>query len=133
MFSRRKTVVIEHRYQPVTGQFFFGLSDLTSKEYARSIHRCAERQAAIRARIAMLDPRVRTASTSGLSHGFRAETARNWKGAIGAHLTLDKSSPDKCAVAVLGRDLKKTGPTTSNPRATTSRSGARHQVAGALQ
>ena len=115
-FPAGKTVVIEHRYQPVTGQFFFGLSDLRDKDrhYVRDYCLDAPTQAAVRARIAKLDPMGANGQyLQGYQTGFVLKTANNWKGPIGHFkLTLDKLKPQNALTLCWGGDLKKTGPTT---------------------
>ena len=116
IFPAGKTVVIEHRYQPVTGQFFFGVSDLTGKKpnYAKSYCIDAPTQGAIRARIARLDPMGANGQyLQGYQTGFVLKTANNWKGPIGHFkLTLDKLKPENLLSLCWGSDLKKTGSTT---------------------
>ena len=115
-FPAGKTVVIEHRYQPVTGQFFFGLSDLTGKEpnYTKSYCIDAPAQGAIRARIAKLDVNGPNGQyLQAYQTDFVLKTANNWKGPIGHFkLTLDKLKPENLLSLCWGGDLKKTGPTT---------------------
>jgi len=115
-FPADKTVVIEHRYQPVTGQFFFGLSDLRDKDrhYVRDYCLDAPTQAGVRARIAKLDPMGANGQyLQGYQTGFVLKTANNWKGPIGHFkLTLDKLKPQNALTLCWGGDLKKTGPTT---------------------
>jgi hypothetical protein len=116
VFPAGKTVVIEHRYQPVTGQFFFGLGELIDKDthYIRDFCLDAPTQAAIRARVKKLDP---TGTNGQYLQGYQTEfvlrTANNWKGPIGHFkLTLDKLKPDNLLSLCWGAELKKTGPTT---------------------
>jgi hypothetical protein len=115
-FPAGKRVVIEHRYQPVTGLFFFGLSDLRRKEpsYTESYCIDAPTQAAIRARIAKLDPMGENGQyLQGYQTDFVLKTANNWKGPIGHfRLTLDKLKPQNILSLCWGGNLKKTGPTT---------------------
>jgi len=118
--------------QPVTGQFFFGLSDLTSKEYARSYCIDARRRRASARGSRCSNRRVRTASTFRLSHGFRAENRAQLEGPDRRfHLTLDSSSRTMCCRCAGAGDLKKTGPHNFRIHARQLRARARHQVAGA--
>jgi hypothetical protein len=117
-FAAGKTVVIEHRYQPVTGQSFFGELSLATKEQFDDYNRnfCIDdaTKAAIRARIARLD---KNGPNGSYLQSYRTEfvlkTAANWKGPIGRfHLTVDKLAPANVLSMCWGDDLKKTGPTT---------------------
>ena len=116
-FPAGKTVVIEHRYQPVTGQSFFGELSLTTKEQFDDYNRnfCIDdaTKAAIRARIARLDKNgVNGAYLQSYRTEFVLKTAANWKGPIGKfHLTVDKLAPANVLSMCWGDDLKKTGPT----------------------
>jgi hypothetical protein len=115
-FPAGKTVVIAHRYQPVTGQFFFGLNDLTSQEtnFAGTYCIDAPTAAAIRARIAQRDPGGPTGQyLIGYQTEFVLKTAANWKGPIGHfRLTLDKLKPGNLLSLCWDGALKKTGATT---------------------
>ena len=115
-FPAGKTVVIEHRYQPVTGQFFFGDSELTDKDAHDVKDYCinAATQAAIRARVKTLDPMGSNGQyLQAYQTEFVLKTANNWKGPIGHFkLTLDKLKPDNLLSLCWGAELKKTGPTT---------------------
>ena len=116
VFPAGKTVVIEHRYQPVTGQFFFGASDLTDKDrhYVRDYCLDAPTAAAIRARVSKLDPMGANGQyMQGYQTDFVLRTANNWKGPIGHFtLTLDKLRPDNLLSLCWDGALTKTGPTT---------------------
>jgi hypothetical protein len=116
VFPAGKTVVIEHRYQPVTGQFFFGLNDLTGKDrhYTRDYCLDAPAQAAIRARIARLDPMGANGQyLQAYQTDFVLKTANNWKGPIGHfRLTLDKLKPENLLSLCWDGALKKTTPAT---------------------
>lgn len=116
VFPAGKTVVIEHRYQPVTGQFFFGLNDLTDKDrrYTRDYCLDAPTQATIRARIARLDPKSANGQyLQAYQTDFVLRTANNWKGPIGHFgLTLDKLKPDNLLSLCWDGALRKTGPAT---------------------
>jgi hypothetical protein len=71
-FPAGKTVAIAHRYQPVTGQFFFGAGDLALKDpdYTREYCIDAATAAAVRGRTAKLDPQA-----AQYLQGFRTEFA----------------------------------------------------------
>jgi hypothetical protein len=113
VFPAGKTVVIEHRYQPVTGQSFFGLDELkgdAAKEF------CIDKPTAS-AIAAKIDPLDATGENGKYLQAFRTEfvlkTANNWKGPIGKfHLTVDKLKPKNVLTMCWGDDLKKTGTTT---------------------
>jgi len=118
LFPAGKTVVIEHRYQPVTGQSFFGLYDLTDKDQAPRMRAdfCidAPTEAAIRARLAKLDPK---GAIGQYLQAYRTEfvlkTANNWKGPIGRfRLTLDKLEPANLLSLCWDGPLRRTGATT---------------------
>jgi len=115
-FPAGKTVVIEHRYQPVTGQFFFGASDLTDKDrhYVRDYCLDAPTQAAIRERVKVLDPMGTNGQyLQAYQTDFVLRTANNWKGPIGHFtLTLDKLKPGNLLSLCWDGTLKKTGATT---------------------
>jgi len=115
-FPAGKTVVIEHSYQPVTGQFFY------SPEYIK-------RTAKIDGNDYCIDDKTWAAimTKSGAAKGadpnmgylvayqtdYILKTATNWQGPIGRfHLTLDKLKPDNILTLCWDGALKKTGPTT---------------------
>ncbi len=118
IFPAGKTVIIEHRYQPVTGQSFFGDVSLNYKEEGANNQKTfcidAATRAAIEARIARLDRNgPNGAYLQAYTTEFVLKTANNWKGPIGRfHLTLDKLKPDNLLSLCWGGDLKKTGATT---------------------
>jgi hypothetical protein len=113
VFPAGKTIVIEHGYQPVTGQSFFGLEELKgdqAKEF------CIDRPTAS-AIAAKIDPLDATGENGKYLQAFRTEfvlkTANNWKGPIGKfHLTVDKLKPKNVLSMCWGDDLTKTGATT---------------------
>lgn len=115
-FPARKTVVIEHRYQPVTGQFLFGPDDLASRQPDYASDYCIDPKAAaaIRARLGKLDPSGANGQyLQGYQTEFVLSTARNWKGPIGRfRLTLDKLKPDNVLSLCWDGALTKAGPTT---------------------
>ncbi len=117
-FPAGKTVVIEHSYQPVTGQSFFGHETLSGKDEGPANRKafCIDPQtrAAIEARIAKLDKSgVNGAYLEAYQTEFVLKTANNWKGPIGRfRLTLDKLKPENVLSLCWDGDLKKTGATT---------------------
>jgi hypothetical protein len=117
-FPAGKTVTIEHRYQPVTGQSFFGNEELVDRKDGATYRHdyCIDTQtaAAIRAKTARLDKsRVNGTYLTAYRTDFVLKTANNWKGPIGHfHLTLDKLKADSALSLCWNGDLKKTGATT---------------------
>jgi len=118
IFPAGKTVVIEHSYQPVTGQSFFGQESLSDKDEGRANRKAfcidASTRAAIESRIAKLDKSgVNGAYLEAYTTEFVLKTANNWKGPIGRfRLTLDKLKPENLLSLCWDGDLKKTGATT---------------------
>jgi Domain of unknown function (DUF4424) len=113
IFPAGKTVVIEHRYQPVTGQSFFGLEELKG---AQAKDFCIDKPTAS-AIAAKINPLDASGENGKYLQAFRTEfvlkTANNWKGPIGKfHLTVDKLAPANVLTMCWGGDLKKTGATT---------------------
>ena len=117
-FPVGKTVVIEHSYQPVTGQSFFSDIELSSKDsgsyYAKTYCIDEPTKAALRARLAA---RKRASPDNPYLNAYATDfiltTANNWKGPIGHfHLTLDKLKPDNVLSLCWPDGLKKTGSTT---------------------
>ncbi len=117
-FPAGKTVVVEHTYQPVTGQSFFSDMELSSSEsgsyYAKTYCFDEPTKTALRTRFAARrrghpdNPLLNTYTTD-----FILTTANNWKGPIGLfHLTLDKLKPDNVLSLCWADGLKKTGETT---------------------
>ena len=117
-FLAGKTVVIEHSYQPVTGQAFFSDLELSSKEagsyYAKTYCFDEPTRVALKERLAARkhatpdNPLLNAYSTD-----FILTTANNWKGPIGHfHLTLDKLKPTNVLSFCWPGALKKTGATT---------------------
>ncbi len=117
-FPAHKTVVIEHRYQPVTGQFFFvpeslTASDPSDRRNAQAYCIDPATRAAIKAKLAASKlPGNAEAMLNGYETDFVLKTANNWKGPIGHfHLTVDKLKPDNIVSLCWDGALKKTGPT----------------------
>ncbi len=116
-FPAKQTVVIEHSYQPVTGQFFFSTEYQKRTEKVGGIDYCFDEPtwAALKA---MSGATTQTNPDSGgYLNGYQTDyilrTANNWQGPIGRfHLTLDKLKPDNILTLCWDGALKKTGPTT---------------------
>ena len=117
-FPAHATTVIEHSYQPVTGQFFFSfLTEDVQGKSAEATDYCFD--APTRAKIAaMIAVRKKTPGPNGeylnaYTTDYTLKTANNWNGPIGRfHLTLDKIKPDNVLSLCWRGDLNKTGPTT---------------------
>ncbi|MBV9904681.1 MAG: DUF4424 family protein [Alphaproteobacteria bacterium] len=115
-FPAGKTVTVDHTYQPVTGQTFFGTYVFENKEQAPFLAQyCIDpgTKAAILAALAKLKKK---GGDDGLLNQYTTayilKTATNWKGPIGKfHLTVDKLKPTNIISLCWGPDLKKTGPT----------------------
>jgi len=115
-FPARKSVVIEHSYQPVTGQFFFSTDYVKRNEKIDGNDYCFDDPtwAAIRAKSGKSKDNP---DTNGYLLAYQTDyilrTAGNWQGPIGRfHLTLDKLKPDNILTLCWDGELKKTGPTT---------------------
>lgn len=115
-FPSGKAVIVDHLYQPVTGQSFFGASELdkTNPYYAKNF--CIDD--ATRAKIAVkLAARKKLKDAEAdyiqaFETDFVLVTANNWKGPIGRfHLTLDKKKPGNVLSLCWDGALKKTGAT----------------------
>jgi hypothetical protein len=117
-FPAKKTVVIEHSYQPVTGQSFFTTEyhKRTDKNLFGTIDYCIDERtwATLAARTGgngQPADGVRLMNT--YETGYILSTAGNWQGPIGKfHLTLDKLKPDNIISLCWDGELKKTAPTT---------------------
>lgn len=115
-FPARKAVVIEHSYQPVTGQSYFSAADAGKPSYG-GVGYCidAPTRAAIRAEAAerkQADPEGGGYLTA-YQTDYILKTANNWNGPIGRfHLTLDKLKPANVLSLCWDGALQKTGPTT---------------------
>jgi hypothetical protein len=118
-FPAGKTVVLEERYQPVTGQSFFSESELSGGEdaayYQNNFCFDAPSKSSIAAKIAAskkANPQNGGLLTA-LTTDYVLVTGNNWKGPIGHfHLTVDKLKPDNILSMCWDGDLKKTGATT---------------------
>jgi hypothetical protein len=119
-FPAGKTVVLEHSYQPVTGQTFFigqyvgTKPDEDGAAYFKNYCIDAGTRKAIASRIAS---KTGNPDDSGAMIAFATDyilmSGNNWKGPIGHfHLTLDKEKPDNILSLCWDGNLKKTKPTT---------------------
>jgi hypothetical protein len=114
-FPAKKTVVIEHSYQPVTGQSFFttAYGKRTDKALFGNLDYCIDERtwATLAARTGGTADATRLMTTYETS--YILSTAGNWRGPIGKfHLTLDKLKPDNVLSLCWDGELKKTGATT---------------------
>jgi hypothetical protein len=118
-FPAHKKVVIEHSYQPVTGQSFAVPTEFDgSMENPFAKQFCMDAATLARVKAMM---KAHKGTPDGLSPGmliayetdYILKTANNWNGPIGRfHLTLDKLKPDNALSLCWDGELKKTGPTT---------------------
>lgn len=111
-FPAGRTVVIEHSYKPVVGQFFVSRYSLESDELARFCVDDGTRRAIAK----RIKDRSTTADQEGLLIGRAVDyiltTGNNWRGPIGSFtLTIDKSDP-KRLLSLCADGIEKTGPTT---------------------
>jgi len=117
-FPAGKTVVIEHRYQPVTGQSMLSSLELKDAQqmdyYNKNFCFNAPTLSSIRAKFAALKKPGQEEGILNLeTTDFVIVTANNWKGPIGKfHLTIDKLKPDNLISMCWDGDLKKTSSTT---------------------
>lgn len=120
VFPAGKRVVFEQSYQPVTGQSFFGSSELEGKSddanyYAKNFCLDAGARATLTKELA--ESKKADPQNGGLLDAFTTDyilkTGNNWKGPIGHfRLTLDKLKPDAVLSLCWDGTLTKTGPTT---------------------
>jgi hypothetical protein len=117
-FPAKKTVVIEHAYQPVTGQSFFTTAyhKHADKDLFGDLNYCIDARtwASLAARTgANQNPSEGTRLMNTFETSYILATAGNWQGPIGKfHLTLDKLKPDNILSLCWDGELKKTGATT---------------------
>jgi hypothetical protein len=115
-FPAKKTVVIEHAYQPVTGQSFFSTDYHKRAEKVDDIDYCFDEPtwAALAAKTGKSKGNPDTAGYMiAYQTDYILKTAGNWQGPIGRfHLTLDKKKPENIISLCWDGELKKTGPTT---------------------
>lgn len=111
-FPAGKTVVIEHRYKPVVGQFFVSRYSLEGDELAAWCVDDGTRRA--------IEKRIKDRSTTADQEGlliaravdYILTTANNWRGPIAKFtLTIDKSDTKRLLTLCLD-GLHKTAPTT---------------------
>ncbi|HTQ15373.1 MAG TPA: DUF4424 family protein [Rhizomicrobium sp.] len=120
LFPAHRTVVLEHAYQPVTGQSFFtgyelaGGKDSSAAYYARTYCIDPATHAAIARRIGGQPGKTDDgAMLAAYSTDYILVSGANWKGGIGHfHLTLDKLEPGNILSVCWDGALKKTGATT---------------------
>jgi len=118
-FPAHKSVVIEHSYQPVTGQAFAVPTEFDgSMENPYAKQYCMDAATLARVKAMM---KAHKGTPDGMSLGmlnvyetdYILKTANNWNGPIGKfHLTLDKLKADNALSLCWDGELKKTGPTT---------------------
>jgi len=117
VFPAGKTVIVEHRYKPVAGQFFVSKYSLAPSNDELKPY-CVDDPTR-----AALWKRIKERSTKGgeepddgllmaTAVDYILTTANNWRGPIGKfRLTIDKGDPaDLLTLCIDG--IKKTGPTT---------------------
>jgi hypothetical protein len=118
-FPAGRTVVLEHSYQPITGQSFFTQYDLAGDPKQSSYwtaNYCLD--PATRSTIAArIGGKTASMEAGGIMLAFTTDyilmSGNNWKGPIGHfHLTLDKLKADDILSLCWDGDLKKTGATT---------------------
>ena len=112
IFPAGETVVIEHGYKPVVGQFFVSRYSFEGDQLAPYCVDDATRRT--------MEKRIKERSTTADQEGlliaravdYILTTANNWRGPIGKFtLTIDKSDPKRLLTTCLD-GLKKTTPTT---------------------
>jgi hypothetical protein len=117
VFPAGKTVIVEHRYKPVAGQFYVSKYSLAPNDDELKPY-CVDNPTR-----AALWKRIKERSTKGgeepddglliaTAVDYILTTANNWRGPIGKfRLTIDKGDPaDLLTLCIDG--IKKTGPTT---------------------
>jgi hypothetical protein len=130
-FPAHASVAIEHSYQPVTGQSFFGKDDATNKDATRGNDYCFDAPTKARISSAVAARLRANADNGGYLNAYWTDyvltTANNWKGPIGLfHLTLDKLKPENILSLCWDGAVEKTGPTTFE--ATQQRFAPRHDI-----
>lgn len=115
-FPAKTTVVIEHAYQPVTGQSFFSTDYHKRAEKYDGIDYCFD-EATWAALAAKTGKSKDNPDTAGYMIAYQTDyilkTAGNWQGPIGRfHLTLDKQKPENVISLCWDGELKKMSPTT---------------------
>ncbi len=115
-FPAKKTVVIEHSYQPVTGLSFFSTDYSKRTEKLGGTDYCFD-TATWAALSAKTGKSKNNPDVAGYMQAYQTDyilkTAGNWQGPIGRfHLTLDKKKPENVMSLCWDGELKKTSPTT---------------------
>ena len=115
-FPAHKTVVIEHSYQPVTGQSFFSPAMTKRTEKYENTDYCFDEATWAAAKAKSDASRKSDGANNGYlaayQTGYILMTAKNWHGPIGRfHLTLDKLKPGNVMSLCWDGALKKTGST----------------------
>ena len=120
-FPARKTVVLEHSYQPVTGSTFYTSYDLKDDpKNADSRHwntnYCID-PGTLKTLAARIGPKDAKGDDGSMMEAQTTDyiltSGNNWKGPIGHfHLTLDKEKPANLLSLCWDGTLKKTGATT---------------------
>jgi len=120
IFPAHKSVVVEHSYQPVTGQAFTVSSEFDGSmenPYVKDFCMDPATLARVKAKMAA----KKGTDPNGLGPGmlnvyetdYILKTANNWNGPIGKfHLTLDKLKEANTLSLCWDGELKKTGPAT---------------------
>jgi hypothetical protein len=117
VFPAGKTVVIEHSYQPVTGQFFFSPDYMKRTDKYDGIDYCFDDPTWAALKVRSGHTKDDNPDGGGYLVAYQTsyilKTAVNWKGPVGRfHLTLDKLKPDNILTLCWDGALKKAGPTT---------------------
>jgi Domain of unknown function (DUF4424) len=121
-FPAGKTVVLDHTYQPVTGQTFYGTYDLAPANARDDGNRHWDTKFCIdpathKSLAARIGAKASDPNTGGSMLAYTTDyilmSGNNWKGPIGHfHLTLDKQKPDNVLSLCWDGNLRKTGATT---------------------
>jgi hypothetical protein len=111
-FPAGKTVVVQHDYQPVTGDALLPTFDTSPKGlWADDLKNYCIDASTAKAIAAIA--KVKTTTLEADRTDFVLKTANNWKGPIGHfHLTLDKLKPGNVLTLCWPSALTKTGATT---------------------
>jgi len=115
VFPAHKSVVIEHSYQPVTGQSFFGGEEAANKDFVQNF--CIDPPTAARIVAESTARKQANPDSGGYLNAYETDyilkTANNWRGPIGRfHLVLDKLAPGNVLTLCWPAPLAKTGPAT---------------------
>jgi hypothetical protein len=108
VFPANKTVIVEHRYKPVVGQFFLTKSSLEGDELASYCIDDKTRRT-IQLRLSARDTQEGEGMLVARAVDYILTTADNWRGPIGKfRLTLDKEDAQRLLSVCLD-GLRKTG------------------------